>query len=231
MPGLKDFTKESNAYRVVTTQAANYTVLLSDELIRTNGTVTMTLPVISTMQGTTYHQKTYRFQNIHASLTATISAGTGNTIEGQSTTFPLYPNEVIVLTAAEGDTAWNICQPTPLPVLIRQTCIMDMTMASGLALSQRIWGGFGAPTDVRLIDVWVLGLTSVSGTFTMSLVGGSTIYSIALGSAMSGTIVPTAIAGLEVTAVAKGVDINCMLTEGNAKVKIFADTQEVAIAT
>lgn len=227
MPGLNDFVTESNSYRVVTTQAANYTVLLSDEFIRTNGAITVTLPALSSLQGTTYHMKAYRFQNIHASSSATIACATGNTIGSVATSVSLRPNETMVFRGNEASTSWKLTQPTPLPVTIRQPALVDQDVVSGVGLSALLFGGFGAPTNLRIRDIWFTGgLSCEAGVYTASLVGGSTICSITFLSTNSGQILPGT---LEVTAVAKGVDIVTMQTVGNSKAKWFLDSQEVAI--
>lgn len=221
MPGISDFTTQTFHPRVIVTKAANYTVLLTDELIQINGAYTMTLPVISTMQGTTTKKKTLKFTNIHATSDGTISAGTGNTIGGRAS-YVLKPNESIVIEAREIDTDWDIVSPIPTPKLLRHS--FNAVATSNGTAAVDVFDSNGAPNNIVVTGAIAIATETATGNITVKN-GTDTVTTIAKGTDLGSIVGATAIA---YAAVASGDDITVESDGGDCQVIIFGTEQSYA---
>jgi hypothetical protein len=227
MSGLKDFTTQAFSPRVVCTQAAGYTVLLSDEMIQINGAYTMTLPIINTMQGTTTHKKVYRFKNIHATANGTIAAGTGNTINGRAV-YTLMPNEEVVILASETATDWTIASPFPPPALLRMPFSVALNTSGTTA--QNVFDASGAPANIDVTAVLLVALDTNAGNIKVKN-GTAVINDSTTGTAKSSTAgIMTGAVALTTPAVATGsiMTVESDSTNGNATVIIVGTVQTYA---
>ena len=167
MGGLSDFTTEVFNYRNVVTKTTAYTVLAADEYIRSNGTVTLTLPSLDSFVGTTNAKKVYRVDNVNtAKLICTIQPGT-NTVTGVADTvngkaiYTLKPNESIIISGQAAGTNWSIASPYPQPTMDRVTwtAIATIDGADGVNL----FDADGAPADINITNVFAV-CTVASGS-------------------------------------------------------------------
>ena len=183
MPGLSDFTTQTPSYRTIVRKAATYTVLATDEYIQVNGAYTMTLPALDSFQGTTYHAKTYTFENIHATADATISPGTSavtavaDTIASK-TSYIVKPGEKIVIRGNESALDWKLVSPTPTPALIRVP--FTTVVATAGTVAQNIFSADGAPANIDITAVLVQATTANSGIINVWQQGTSSIASITI---------------------------------------------------
>lgn len=221
MPGLKDFTTQAFHYRSIITKAAAYSVLLTDECIQVNGAYTMTLPVLSTMQGSTTHKKVYKFVNIHATADATIAAGTGNTI-GSRASFTLKPNESIVIVGSEAGTDWMIGSPFPTPALIRVPFTVVATTSGTGAVN--VFDANGAPTAIDITAIVTIAQDTNAGNIAVTN-GTNTVATIAKSTTAALLVGDT---GLTYAAVVSGdtLTVASSTTNGNAKVIITGTMQQ-----
>lgn len=220
MPGIRDFTKDTFSPRVITTQAANYTVLSTDELIQINGAYTMTLPVLSTLQGTTYHKKAYRFTNIHATSVGTITAGTGNTIGGRAS-INLQPGESITIEGLEGNTDWAINAPFPLAPAIRNVVPIIVTTSGTTA--QNAIDSSGCPVVGVVVQVVAWAQDTNAGNIIVKN-ATDTICTIAK-STTAGLPVGATTLTTPQMAVGDKLTVESDSTNGNARVVIYLSTQ------
>ncbi len=176
MGGLKDFIKETYHPTTIVTKAADYTVLLTDELVKINhsSAVTMTLPIISTMQGTTTHKKTYKFSNEGTALSV-VAAGSGNTIGGRSQ-ITLRPGESIIITAHEADTDWTIDSPYPMPNTLRMPFSVAVDTNGTTAVN--VFDEDGAPADLEVTAVIAIAKDTNAGNMILKQ-GTNTVASFA----------------------------------------------------
>jgi hypothetical protein len=227
MPGLLDFTTQTFSPRVITRKAASYTVLVTDELIQVNGTYTMTLPPLDSLQGTTYARKVYKFQNVHATSTATIQPGTSavtnvaDTINGKAS-FALKPNEEIIIGGSEAATDWAITSPTTLPALTRASFSKVATTNGTTAVN--IFDANGAPDNI-VVDLVLAtahtttgagNITIKNGTDTLVTIAKSTTNYVTMG------MVPAGFA-----AIAKGAICTCVTDGSDATVVILGSAQKL----
>jgi hypothetical protein len=188
MPGIKDFTTESHSFRNIVTKAASYTVTLSDEMVQINGTYTMTLPPLNSLQGTLFAKKVYAFKNVNTSgLLATIAPGTNtvtavaDTIGGKAS-LVIRPNETVVITGRDNSTDWLITSPYPIPALRRVPFTVVKTTNGTTAV--HIFSSNGAPTDIFVDEILVNALDTIASTITITG-GAQTVSAIAKGTTLS----------------------------------------------
>lgn len=220
MPGLKDFTSNTSAFRTIVTKAAAYTVLSTDEYIQINGAYTMTLPVLSTLQGTTYHKKTYTFKNVHATSVGTVAPGTGDTIGGR-TSISLQPGETLVISGSEAGTDWNINSPFPLAPGIRNFVTLVAT-TSGTTAQQFVDSG-GCPVVGVIVDVTATALDTNAGNITVKNTT-DTVCAFAK-STTAGVVTGATTLTTPQMAVGDTLTVESSTTNGNAIVRLILSTQ------
>jgi hypothetical protein len=218
----KTFLGHTYNFRSVITKAASYTVLGTDELVQINGAYTMTLPVLSTLKGTMNTSKLLAFQNV-GTATGTVAAGSGNTINGKAS-FPLQPNEWLIITANAVDTDWTIVQPYPVPALLRQP--FNMVVSTSGTTAQNVVDATGAPADINITAILTVALDTNAGNIVVKN-GTNTVATIAK-STTAGLMV--AAASLANAGVTKGSTFTAESdsTNGNASVIILGTTQSYA---
>jgi hypothetical protein len=220
MPGLRDFLSQSYNFRTVVTKAANYTVTLSDEWVKVNGTYTMTLPVISTMKGTLTSKKSFKFSNVGTTTKATITAGTGNTIGGRAS-IVLHPGESIIIEANEAATSWDICSPTPLAPGIRNIVTLIATTSGTTA--QNVIDASGCPVVGEIVDIVTEAQDTLAGNIIIKNANG-TIATVAK-STTEGLLVAATTLTTPSMAVGDLLTVESSTTNGNARVRIYLSTQ------
>jgi hypothetical protein len=225
--GIDLFTSLVANVRAMITKAVAYTVLVADEYIKVNATVTMTLPVLSTLIGTTASRKLYFFENISTAANgylATIAAGSGNTIGGRAS-IALRVGEKLIVAASETDTDWEILWPAPMAPAIRNVVTIVAT-TSGTTVINAI-DASGCPIVGEIVDIQ----TEAQDTFAGNIAVKNTNGTIA-------TIAKSATAGLSVSAtalttpsMAKGdlLTIESDSTNGNARVRIYLSVQTLTV--
>jgi hypothetical protein len=234
MSGLKDFTTLAPAYRAIIRKAATYTVLATDEYVQINGTYTMTLPALDSLQGTTYHKKAFYFENIHATSDATIQpgtsavTGTADTIEGKAL-YTLKPNEIIVISGSEAGTDWKIGSPTPQPALTR--VYWSVVVAHNGSAAVNVFDANGAPANIDVTAVLFQVVTACSGVLNVFQDGTSSIATISVTTANAAGAVMAPAVTLANKAVAKGTAMTVALTSagtagGAGNVIIFGTMQQ-----
>lgn len=235
MSGLNVFSTGTPAYRVSILKAAAYTALITDELIQINGAYTVTLPPLNTLQGTTYHKKTYAIQNVSTTaVNVTIQPGT-NTVTNVADTinskavWTVMPNETLVINGNEGDTNWTITSPTPIPALNRATFTIVVQTSGTTAVN--VFDANGAPANIDITAVMVQVLTANSGICNVWQQGTSSIASITMTTAapcLAGAIVGGT-GALSNQAVAAGTAITVSCTSSAvANVIIIGTMQQYA---
>lgn len=220
MPGISNFAGETFNFNAVLVKAANYTVLLADEQINTNGAYTMTLPVISTMKGTYQSQKAYKFTNIHATATATISAGTGNTINGRAS-IALRAGESLIIKAGECDTAWTICDPYPIPVGIRNLVLLHASTNGTTPVN--LIDASGSTVVGMIVDIDICNCDATAGNI-ITKVGNTAVSTVAKGTTANWRAGATTIDAHKI-AVGDTLTVESSST-GNALVKVLVATQK-----
>jgi hypothetical protein len=235
MPGLNVNLSEVFSPRVIVRKAAAYTVLATDELIQVNGTYTMTLPALDSFQGTSSHKKAYKFQNVHATATATIAPGTSaitgaaDTIQGK-TSITLLPNESIVLEGSEGATSWTIMSPSTFPSLIRVP--FAVVVAATGTTAANVFDADGAPANIDITCVLVQATGANSGIANVWQQGTSSIASITMTTAnplIGGVVGMTA--GLSNAAIAAGTAITVSCTSSATPNIIIIGTMQMYAGT
>ena len=223
MAGMRDFVTQTFAFTAVCTQTGNYSVTLADEWVKANGAITLTLPVISTMQGTIQHRKTYKLSNITASNNVTVSPGTGNTIAGRAA-WTLKPGESIIIVAQETATDWGISSPYPTPALLKQP--FNWVVDTNDTTAVNVFDASGAPCNLDVTAILAVAKDTVAGN--ISIFNASDTISTFAKSATSGLTT-----GEEGTLVYQGVTAGSAMTvvsdsTGNARVIIFGTVQSYA---
>ncbi len=218
MGGIKDFTKAIVNYTAVTTVGANYTALLTDQLLLITGAYTVTLPAASSLQGTTYGKKEYAIQNTSTSA-ATISPATGNTVAGRAS-WTLQPNETVVITIFSADTDWKIDSPFPTPALIRVPLAVSVNTNGTTPVN--VFDATGAPTNIDITEVMVNAQDTTAGNISLAN-GSNTVVTIAKGITAG---VVTGAGSLSYTAVSSGSALTVVSSSaGNARVTIIGTMQ------
>lgn len=221
--GISLFANLAQNFRKVTRKAAAYTVLLSDEKVETNGTVTMTLPVLSTAIGTTTGEKMYFFTNVHATLVGTVAAGTGNTVGGRAS-IALQPGESLIIGGYGADTDWEILWPSPLAPGLRNVVVLNATTNGTTPVN--VIDANGATLTGVIVDVIITSLDVTAGNILVKI-GANTVVTIAKGTAAgvlvgSGTLSTPAMKPGDVLTVESS-------TAGNARVNIYVSTQTLTM--
>ena len=160
----KDFVNQTFHFRKQVTKTTAYTATLDDEAINVNGTsVTITLPLISSMQGSTTHEKVFKISNTGTATVATIAPVTasGNTIGGRNA-WTVMPNETVVIRAQEVDTDWQLVSPYPQPGLKNNPFAKAVVMSGTSTV--HVFDSAGAPNNL-----FITGGLVIAGSTTASL--------------------------------------------------------------
>ena len=222
--GISLFAELAAHFRTVVRKAAAYTVLATDEKIEINGTYTATLPVLSTMQGTTTSKKLYWCKNIGTTTNATFAAGSGNTIGGRAS-WVLHPGESLIIAAYNTATDWEILWPSPIPAGLRNIITLIATTSGTTA--QNLVDSTGCPVVGEVVDI----VATAQDTFAGNIVIKNATNTIA-------TIAKSTTAGLPVGATTlttpqMAVDdlltVESDSTNGNARVRVYLSTQTITV--
>lgn len=220
MPGISDFVTDVFAHRISVTKAVAYTVLATDELVNINGAYTMTLPVLSTLQGTTYSSKTYKFANVHATAVGTVAAGTGNTIGGRSA-INLKPGEHIIITGSATGTDWRIDRPFPLAPAIRN--IVTLVCETSGTTAQNVIDASGSPVVGEIVSIVSLAQDATAANILIKNTNG-TVSTIAKGTTAGAAVSATTLTTPNL-AVGDLLTVESSATNGNSRVVILVSTQ------
>ena len=222
--GISLFTSLIENIRAIVRKAAAYTVLLSDEKVEINGAYTMTLPVISTMQGTTTSSKTLFFENVNATSVGTVAPGSGNTIGGRAS-IDLRPGEKLVIAASETDTDWEILWPSPLPAGLRNIiCLIATTDGT---TPQNLVDADGCPVVGEVVDIVTTAQDTNAGNIVVKN-ATDTIATIAK-STTAGALVGATTLTTPQMAVGDLLTVESSTTNGNARVRVYLSTQTLTV--
>ena len=176
----KDFVSQNFHFRSQVTKTASYTAVAGDECINGNGEITITLPLISTFQGTTNAEKAYLLKNIGTASAVTIAPNTagGNTIGGRNA-WTVLPNEQIVIRAQCVDTDWTLQSPYPQPGLKNNPfCKVVAIGTAGTAVN--VFDSSGAPNNLYITGAICTSASTTANTVTI-LSGAATCLTITKG--------------------------------------------------
>jgi hypothetical protein len=227
MPGLKDFQTYQFNPRSVTSSAAAYTVLTTDEwLIMTGATARIfTLPGLNTLSSLTVKHKRYKFTN-NGTANLTIDgglhsvSGADQTIGGK-TILTVRPGLSVILVGHPNATDWEIVSPTPFPDALEQSIVLVGTTSGTTAVN--LVDADGAPCDMTILTVVAVAQDTNAGNITV-VNGTDTVVTIAKSATAS---LPVGEAALTYPKVTKGniLTIASSTTNGNAKVIVYAAGQ------
>ena len=225
--GIDLFTSLVANVRAMITKTAGYTVLVTDEYIKVNATVTMTLPVLSTLIGTTASRKLYFFENISTAANgflATIAAGSGNTIGGRAS-IALRVGEKLIVAASETETDWEILWPSPMAPAIRNVQVIIAT-TSGTTVINAI-DASGCPIVGEVVEI----VAEAQDTFAGNIVVKNTNGTIATIAKSTSAGFPMSATALTTPSMAKGdlLTIESSSTNGNARVRIYLSVQTLTV--
>jgi hypothetical protein len=223
--GISLFSTLAQNFRKVTRKAAAYTVLLTDEKVETNGTVTMTLPVLSTMIGTTTGEKLYFFTNVHATLVGTIAAGAGNTIGGRAS-IALQPGESLIIGGMGADTDWEILWPSPMPAGLRNNVILVASTSGTTPIN--VIDATGCPVVGVIVSVKSCALDATAANILVKNTNG-TICTIAKGTTAGGVVSATTLTTPHM-AVGNLLTVESSATNGDSRVEIVLSTQGLTVS-
>lgn len=222
--GISLFTDLVQNFRNAARKAANYTVLLADEKVEINGAYTMTLPVISTMQGTTTSKKLLYFENVHATAVGTITAGSGNTLGGRAS-IGIKPGEKLIIAASETDTDWEILWPSPMPAGLRNIITLIATTSGTTA--QNVIDATGCPVVGEVVGIVAEAQDTFAGNIAIKNTNG-TIATIA-----KSTTAGLSVAATTLTTPQMAIDdlltVESDSTNGNARVRIYLSCQTLTV--
>ncbi|HEY6019181.1 MAG TPA: hypothetical protein VIY48_04555 [Candidatus Paceibacterota bacterium] len=221
--GIDLFTSLAANVRSITTQTTTYTVLSTDEYVKGNGTFTATLPVISTLIGTTFSKKLYFLENISSAANAyilTVSAGSGNTIGGRST-ITLQPGEKMAISATETDTDWEILFPSPMPPAVRNNFVVVATTSDTTAVNAI--DASGCPVVGQIVSVVSYAQNATAANILVKNANG-TVCTIAKGTAAGGAVSATDLSA-PTMAVGDLLTVESSATNGTSRVEIVISTQ------
>lgn len=225
--GIDLFTSLVANVRSMITKAVAYTVLVTDEYIKVNATVTMTLPVLSTLIGTTASRKLYFFENISSAANgylATIAAGSGNTIGGRAS-IALRVGEKLIITAGETDTDWEIIFPSPMAPGIRN--IVTLVATTSGTTAQNVIDATGCPIVGEVVDIVAEAQDTFAGNILIKNTNG-TIATIAKSTTAG---LPVCATTLTTPSMAPGdlLTVESDSTNGNARVRIYLSVQTLTV--
>ena len=219
------FQTQSFNYRNITYKAASYTALVTDELIKMNGSsLTLTLFPINSLKGLIGSKKELCIQNLAATdLTITpgtdTETGVANTIFGKST-WALKYNETLVIYSGGDGTDWKMASPSPTPTLGRQP--FHVTKKTNGTTAVHIFSSDGAPANLYIDEVLVNALDTIASTITITG-GASTVVAVAKGTTLSAITPATTIAS---PVVASGSTLSMVGDgTGDARVTIIGTMQ------
>jgi hypothetical protein len=230
VPGLKNFETIQFNPRSITSKAAAYSVLTTDEwLIMTGATArTFTLPGLNTLGGTTVKDKAFKFTN-NGTADLTIDGGlhsvTGvdQTIGGK-TILTVRPGLSVILIGHPGATDWEIVFPYPFPKAL-EVSVQIVGTTSGTTPVNLV-DADGAPCDMTILTMLAVAQDTNAGNIILKN-GSDTVATIAK-SATAG--LPVGEAALTYPKVTKGnvLTIESSTTNGNAKAIVFMAIQSYA---
>jgi hypothetical protein len=221
--GIDLFSRLVANVRAYVTKTAGYTVALTDEYVKVNATVTMTLPVLSTLVGTTSSRKLYFFENVSSAANgyvATIAAGSGNTIASRASV-ALRVGEKLIIAAGETDTDWEILWPSPLAPAIRNiVCLVATTDGT---TAKHFVDASGCPVVGEIVDIVATAQDTFAGNILIKNTNG-TIATIAKSTTAG---VPIGAAALTTPSMASGdlLTVESDSTNGNCRVRVYLSTQ------
>lgn len=230
MPGLSDFQTYEFNPRIITSKAAAYTVLTTDEwLIMTGATARIfTLPGLDALASITTKFKAYKFTN-DGTANLTIDGGTNGTTSGDQTIggktiLTVRPGLSVILRGKPNATDWEIVFPTPFPKALEQTVMLVGTTSGTVAVN--LVDADGAPCNMTILTVVAVAQDTNAGNITV-VNGTDTVVTIAK-SATAG--LPVGEAALTYPKVTKGniLTVESSTTNGNAKVIVIAAGQSYA---
>ncbi len=222
--GISLFSSLAAHFRAVVRKAAAYTVLATDEKIEINGTYTMTLPVLSTMQGTTMSKKLYWFKNVHATSLATIAAGTGNTLGGR-TSIGLKPGESLIISAYNTATNWDILWPSPMAPGIRN--FVTLIAETNDTTAVNVIDATGCPVVGQIVSVVSYALNATAANILVKNTNG-TVCTIAKGTSAGGAVSATDLTTPQM-AVGDLLTAESSATNGTSRVEIIISCQTLTV--
>ena len=222
--GIDLFTSIVANMRAIVTAVANYTVLATDEYVKMNATATVTLPVLSTYQGTTKSRSFLVIENVSTAANnyiTTVSAGTGNTIGGRAS-ISLRVGEKVMIAADETQTDWEIMYPSPMAPGVRNNVVLIVGCAQTTA-PQNLVDASGSPVAGIIVSA-----LSMSGDTTASNViiknGNGTVCTIAKGTYVGYCISATSL-NLPTVAVGDALTAEMSDATATARVEVILSTQ------
>lgn len=221
--GIDLFTTLAANVRNMVTKTSAYSVLVTDEYVKGNATFTATLPVISTLIGTTASRKLLFFENVSTAANnyiMTIAAGTANTVGGRSS-IALRVGEKLCIACSETDTDWEIIFPSPMAPAIRNVVTLSATTSGTTPIN--LIDASGCPVVGIIVGVEAWAQDTNAGNIVVKNTNG-TICTIAK-STTSG--LPVGDAGLTTPTMAVGdlLTVESSTTNGNARVTVRLSTQ------
>ena len=223
--GIDLFTSLARNVRTAVRKAAAYTVLATDELVQVNGTYTMTLPVISTLIGTTASKKVLFFENVSSAANgyvATIAAGSGNTVGGRAS-ITLYPGEKLAISTTETDTDWEILYPSPMPPAVRNF-VTFVRETSGTD-AQNVVDASGCPVAGQIVSVISYALNGTAANILVKN-ANTTVCTIAKGTSAGAGVSATDLTQ-PTMAVGDLLTVESSATDGTSRVHIVISTQQM----
>ncbi len=220
--GISLFSTLTQNFRVMATKVAAYTVTLLDEMININGAYTMTLPVISTMQGTNTSNKVLGFKNVHATAVGTVTAGTGNTIGGRAS-ISLQPGESLVISTNEAATDWEIVFPSPMAAGLRNNIVLVADTSDTTAVN--VIDATGCPVVGKIVSVTSHSQNATEANILVKNTNG-TVCTIAKGTAAGASVSATTLVTPQM-AVGDLLTVESSVTNGTSRVVIVLSTQSM----
>jgi len=160
--------------RVIQNKAASYTVLATDDQINVTGAYTMTLPVISTLAASGISSKCYKIRNTDGTATVTITAGSGDTINGLASIYLKNDEEYVVIRSDVQGKNWIVDHPSPYS--IRHYGAVAVTTNGTTAVN--IFSALGAPCALNITGVMAVAKDTIAGNISITN-GTNTVVSFA----------------------------------------------------
>lgn len=223
--GITLFSTLAANVRDIKTKTSAYTLTKDDEHIKVNATATITLPVCTTLQGTTASKKVYLLENVSNTTNnyiATIAAGSGNTIGGRST-IALRVGEKIVISATETDTDWTINDPAPLAPGIRN--VVTLVAETNDTAAVNLVDASGCPVAGVIVSAVSYAKNATDANILVKNTNG-TVCTIAKGTTAGAAVSATDLSAPTV-AVGDLLTVESSVTNGTSRVVVLLSTLQM----